>query len=265
MFIIQLFVIAVYQPLLNILILFYWALDKVNGEADMGMAVILLTILVRFLLLPISLAGDKSEKDRRQMSQTMKQIERKYGNNPDEFKKQRKKLFKKNRGVVIGEMISLAIQVTIALSLWRVFAQGLVGKDFHLIYSWMPKVSPPFNLMFLGEYSLNEPHWQMNLLQSFLIFVLETISLTTSPWPVSRGEVIRMQLTLPLLSFVIFSMMPAGKKLFVIVTLCFSIVLVIFKFIRRRFLDYKVKKEDEETKLSQADNQEEEKVVVTIK
>lgn len=266
MIIAQVFILLIYQPLFNILVGFYWLLGKLSENPDMGVAVILLTILVRILLLPLSLAGDSSEKERREIARKLKELEEEYANDQDGFQKARKKLFRKNRRVVAGEMISLIIQVTIALSLWRVFALGLVGKDLHLIYKFMPQVDFPFNLNFLGRYSLNEPHWQLNLLQSVLIFVLETFSLVTSPYPVSRNEVVRMQLTLPVISFVIFSMMPAGKKLFVIVTLCFSIVLSVFKYIRRKFLDYKFKKEEEERQEELGLNtplQETEKVVVS--
>jgi predicted lipid-binding transport protein (Tim44 family) len=68
----------------------------------------------------------------------------------------------------------------------------------------------------------------------------------TSPYPPSKGEVVRLQLTLPVLSFVIFMGLPAGKKLFVITTLIFSIVLTIVKLIRRKFLEYKDRKVAEE-------------------
>jgi hypothetical protein len=44
----------------------------------------------------------------------------------------------------------------------------------------------------------------------------------------------------------IFSQLPAGKKLFVIVTLIFSIVLTIVKFIWRRFKSFREKQPTEE-------------------
>ncbi len=264
MIVAQVFTAVFYQPLFNILIFFYWMLGFLVENADMGMAVILLTILVRVILLPMSLAGDKTEKDRRQIAKEVKDIEQKYIDEPDKLRKATKQVFRRSRSVVIGEMFSLGIQVAIALSLWQIFAKGLTGSDLHLIYPFMPEVDFPYNLNFLGHYSLNEPHWQMNVFQSLLIFILETISLYTSPYPVSKNEVVRMQLTLPLVSFLIFSMMPAGKKLFVIVTLMFSIVLTIVKYIRRKFLDYKYEAEEKE-KAELAGEVPEEKIVVDVK
>lgn len=236
MFLAQFFTTFIYQPLFNILIFFYWVLDQVTpGGADMGIAVILLTILVRLILLPISLAGDRSQKERREISSKLAVLKETYYDDPIRYRKAIKKTFKTNRKIVISELISLSIQVIIALSLWRIFAQGLMGEDLHLIYDFMPKVDYPFNLMFLGKFSLNQPHWQFNIIQSLLIFVLETLSVLTSPFPTTKSDVIRMQLTLPIVSYLIFSVMPAGKKLFVIVTLIFSIVLTLSKFVWRRF------------------------------
>lgn len=256
MFLLELFQTFIYQPLFNILILFYWGLDQVMpGGADMGIAVILLTILVRILLLPISIAGDQSANERREIAKKLAELKEAYRDDPIGYRHKSKKVFRSNRRVIISELVSLIIQVIIALSLWKIFAKGLMGADLHLIYDWMPKVDFPFNLMFLGKYSLNEPHWQLNIIQSGLIFVLETLSILTSPFPTSRAEVIRMQLTLPIISYLIFSQLPAGKKLFVIVTLIFSIVLTIVKFLWRQYKIYK----DKETL---AESQEQAKTVI---
>jgi hypothetical protein len=70
-------------------------------------------------------------------------------------------------------------------------------------------------------------------LQSFLIFLVETIGLSTSPYKVKRDEVVRYQIILPIVSYAVFSVLPAGKKLFVITTLSFSLVFMVGKIIYR--------------------------------
>ena len=69
--------------LLNILVFFYW-LDGIisRGHPDMGIAVILLTIVIRILLLPLDLAGDKSEADRHQMILRLHEIETTFAADP---------------------------------------------------------------------------------------------------------------------------------------------------------------------------------------
>jgi YidC/Oxa1 family membrane protein insertase len=241
------FSILVYQPFFNILVFFYWLLDLITqGNADMGVAVILLTLMIRFLLLPLSFAGDKSESQRREIAAQIKEAEETFADNPVLRKKATKQIMKGSRGVVVAEIINLGIQVSIALMLWRIFETGLSGEDIHFIYPFMPEVRLPFNLVFMDSFDLTHSSFRLNIIQSLLIFVLETISVYTSPYKVTRDEVVRLQLVLPLVSFLVFLALPAGKKLFVITSLLFSIVLAIFKAVRRRFEEYKAKAEEAE-------------------
>ena len=66
----HIFTVFIYQPFFNILVFFYWLIG-LSGKPDMGIAVIFLTILVRILLMPLSLSGQRSEKDRRAISKKM--------------------------------------------------------------------------------------------------------------------------------------------------------------------------------------------------
>ncbi|MBP7740621.1 YidC/Oxa1 family membrane protein insertase [Candidatus Woesebacteria bacterium] len=248
---VDLFITVIYQPFFNILVGFYWILGFfTDGKPDMGIAVILLTILIRILLLPLSLSGDKSEDERREISKKILDIEETYSTEPIKLEAEKKKVIKLSRKVMVSEMFNLFIQVSIALMLWKIFKTGLEGADIHLIYSFMPKFDLPFNLMFLGKYDLSRTNFVLNLIQSLLIFVLESISLLTSPYKVSRSEVVRLQLVLPLVSFLIFMGLPAGKKLFVITSLIFSIILTIYKIIKRKldhFHDSQIEQEAAKT------------------
>jgi YidC/Oxa1 family membrane protein insertase len=266
MFLLDLFQHLIYQPFLNILVGIYWLLGLGTAEQpDMGIAVILLTIVIRILMLPMSISGQRSESERREIAHKVAELEAAYSSDPIRLRKEKKKVFAKSRKVLAGEIISLFVQVAIALMLWRIFETGLTGEDLHLIYSFMPEVQQPFNLVFLGKIDLSHTSIWLNLLQSFAIFVFETIAVLTSPYPPSKGEVVRLQLTLPIVSFLIFMSLPAGKKLFVITTLCFSIVMAIAKFIYRRFMSYKDKKEEEEAAAELQTGPPEEKVVVAVK
>lgn len=226
----HLFQLLIYQPFLNLLVGIYWLLSLIPGnKPDMGVAVVIFTIAIRLLLLPLTIAGDRSEKERREIEGKVKDIQDKFATQPLEMDVQIKKTFKSNPRIVFSEILDLGIQIAIALMLWRIFANGLPGADLHLIYSWMPEVQLPFNLVFLGKFDLSHPHMVLNLLQSLLIFVLESINILSSPYPVSRKDVVRLQLTLPIVSFLIFMFLPAGKKLFVITTLSFSIVYTLIR------------------------------------
>lgn len=238
MFLATAFTSIIYQPFFNVLIAVYWVLGLGGRTPDMGIAVIVLTLLIRLLLLPITLASDSSEEERREIAAKVAALETEFAGDPIAQEIHKKKIFKTNFRVLLAELFSLFIQVSIALMLWRMFDTGLSGEDLHLIYPFMPTVATPFNLHFLGKIDLTHSSVWLNILQSLAIFVVETVGMLTSPFPHHRGEVVRMQLILPLVSFVIFMKLPAGKKLFVITTLLVSLVIIVFKAVRRRFLQY---------------------------
>lgn len=228
-FLLSWFVRFFYQPFFNLLVGIYWLLDQATaGHGDMGVAVILFTIAFRILWLPISLSSSRSEKERRDIAQKVKQINAEYKNNPVAQRHEIKKLLRSNRGILVASGINIGLQVLIALMLYRIFATGLEGADFHLLYSFMPKIKEPFNLIFMGKYDLSHPNLTLNFIQSLFILIAELLTNLTSPFPATRKDV-TTALALPIISFFIFLTLPAGKKLFIITTLGFSIALMLVK------------------------------------
>lgn len=225
-----LFTNFIYQPFFNLLIAIYLGLDVITGgNADMGIAVIIFTVALRIILLPLSIASSRTESERRDIGEQFAEIEKTFKADPVRQKEETKKLFKGNRRVLISEGVNLSIQIATALMLYRIFAKGLLGADFNLIYDFMPPIPESFNLIFFGKYDLTKPNIILNLFQSLAIFVVEALSMFTSPFPVTRKDVIRLQVILPITSFLIFAYLPAGKKLFIITTLCFSIIFILLK------------------------------------
>ncbi|PWU23602.1 hypothetical protein C5B42_02455 [Candidatus Cerribacteria bacterium 'Amazon FNV 2010 28 9'] len=257
----NLFILLIYQPFLNLLVLFYWLLSLIPGsKPDMGIAVILLSIAIRIILLPVTLASDRSETERHEISEKAKQIEKTFANDPVALNREMKKLFRANPRILIAEFVDLGISILVTILLIRIFATGIEGADLHLLYKWIPYVSRPYNLVFLGKFDLSRPNLTLNLIQSFVILVTEILAEFTSPFhnllskehkPVpqqnaitrvsddyiveTRNRVRSLQVFLPIVSFLIFMFLPAGKKLFIITTLLFSILLMLIKALKRKF------------------------------
>ena len=224
------FTTYIYQPFLNILVGIYWLLGQItNGNPDMGVAVIIFAIIVRVLMLPLTLSADQSEKEKRQIVKKINQIQAKYQGQPEKIKQATKKILKSSPGTLISEGVTLTIQVIIVLMLYRIFKTGLEGADLHLLYSFLPPVNTPINLMFLNQFDLSVPNLFLNIIQSLLILFYEMLHMLFSPIKSSRKEFISMGIFLPIVSFIIFALLPAGKKVFIITSIIFSIFLLVIK------------------------------------
>lgn len=230
---IALYTTLIYQPFFNLLVAVYAGLLRIpnNSFADMGVAVIIFTLALRIILLPVSLASHRSASERKQIEENVKKIKHQYQSDPVKQKQLIRKLFLGNRRVVISEAFNFAIQAIIFLMLFRIFSKGLLGTDINLLYDIMPDVPEPYNLTFLGKFDLTKPSLLLNLIQSLVIFAVELVSTLTSPFPTTKKEVIRLQFILPVVSFLIFMNLPAGKKLFVITTLTFSFFFILLRAI----------------------------------
>lgn len=224
------FTIYVYQPFLNILVGIYWLLGQVsNGQPDMGVAVVVFSVIIRIIMLPLSLSADRSAEEKRQIVEKINSIETEYKNQPVKLKQETRKILKSSPGTLISEGATLSIQIIIVLMLYRIFKTGLEGADLHLLYPFLPPVNTPINLMFLNRYDLSVPNLYLNIVQSTLIFILESLHILFSPIKSSRKDFISLAIFLPIMSFILFAMLPAGKKVFIITSLIFSIFLLVIK------------------------------------
>lgn len=232
----HIFTLFIYQPFLNLLVGIYWILQQLPIEHnDMGVAVIIFTIALRFILLPITLASSKSDRERHNIATNVKAIREQHKSDPVRERNAIREHMRDNPKVVISTLFNLGIQIAIAIMLWRIFAKGLLGEDLHLIYPFMPEIDLPFDLKFWNKFDLIHPSFVLNVVQSLVIFLLETVRLLTDPYPTTRSDAVRMQLVIPVIAFLIFSMLPAGKKLFVITTLLFSLIFTLARAIKFGF------------------------------
>lgn len=218
----------IYQPFFNLLVIVYQLLGKVSHQADMGWAVIIFTVVFRFIILPLSLNSGRSEKEKYEISERAKEIALKYAHDPITAKKLKRQLVKANPITIISETIDVLIQVLIALMLYRMFTTGLEGADFHLLYPFVQKPTEAFNLTWMNQYDLSRPNTILNLVNTIVIFLAEFLSMRFSPFPLGRNEKTTL-VVLPVGAYLFFSQMPAGKKLFVITTLLFSIALMLIR------------------------------------
>ena len=190
-----------------------------------GVAIILLTILVKICLIPISKKGLDSTAKMSALTPKMEEIKKKYADNPEEQNRAIAKLYQEEHINPMGSCIPMLIQFPIFIALY-----GLLNKNFELrgamfIPGWIPDLSVPdtiatlpLSLPFLGP----QIHLLPIIYTVSMIFSMK-ITQTTNTAQSQRSMILFMTYGMPIMFFFIMYNAPSGLLVYWTVTNVISI------------------------------------------
>lgn len=172
-----------------------------------GLAIILLTLVIRFALYPLTLSQSKSMAQMRELQPKQQELQKKYKDNPQEYQKKVMELYQEHKVNPLGGCLPILLQLPI---LWALFG---VLRTFPLQES-----------MFLGlnlaQSATESGHWTMYILpvlSGVSTYVQMALSATAEP-----SQRIMMLIMPAFLVFVSLGF-PAGLVLYWVVSNIFSI------------------------------------------
>lgn len=155
----DLFYSAIFNPLYNALVF----LVSVVPYADVGIALIILTIIVKIILLPLSIKATKTQLSLRILEPELNALKEKYKNNREEFARRMLELYRAHGINPFSSVLLLFIQLPIIFGLYWVFARGgLPELNTDLLYAFTP-IPETFNMQFL---------WIDNIAEASAVFAL---------------------------------------------------------------------------------------------
>ncbi|MFA6257141.1 MAG: YidC/Oxa1 family membrane protein insertase [Candidatus Paceibacterota bacterium] len=134
---------VLYEPLLNALAF----LVSVIPGGDVGLAVIILTIIVKLILLPLSHRSIESQAEMNMLQPELSKIKT-SGASKEEQAKLTFELYKKHKVNPFSGCLLVLVQIPIIFALYYVFSRGISFQNGYL-YSFIP-VPEHANMMFLG-------------------------------------------------------------------------------------------------------------------
>ncbi len=145
-----------YQPLFNALIFLYQFLP---GQ-DFGVAVVVLTVLIRVILSPLNVQAIRSQKKLADFQPKIEEIKNKYKDDKEKQTKEMMGLYKKEKVNPFSGCLPLLIQLPILIALFQIF-QGFYGASpeqivyrvSQVLYGFIPHPGV-INFMFLGVVDL---------------------------------------------------------------------------------------------------------------
>ena len=90
-----------------------------------GIAIIVFSIILRIILIPITIKQQKSLKKSAELQEEMKEIQRKYKNNPEKLNQETIDLYKREKMSPFAGCFSSIIQLVIILSVFWLVSQPL--------------------------------------------------------------------------------------------------------------------------------------------
>jgi YidC/Oxa1 family membrane protein insertase len=140
-----------YRPLFNALIFLYQNLSFY----DLGIAIILLTIIIRLVLFPLFYKGAKDQAIMQRLAPKIKEIQKNHKDNKEKQARALMELYRQHKVNPFSGFLLLLIQLPILFALYKVFLNGFSSDTLNNLYSF---VSTPNALThsFLGIIDLSK-------------------------------------------------------------------------------------------------------------
>lgn len=141
----------VYYPLYNGLIL----IDSLIPGSDVGIAIVLLTVLVRLILAPLFHSAMTTQRKMRDIEPRLAELKAKHKDNPEEQGRQIIELYRAHGINPFSSLGLLIVQIPLLLGLYWVARDGFASAA-DVAYTFV-KVPETINTMFLGLLDVTQP------------------------------------------------------------------------------------------------------------
>ncbi len=140
------FIDYIYLPIYNLLTFF---VDTIPG-GDLGLAVIAVTLAVRFVFLPISLSAARTQAAMKEIQPQLTDIREKYKTDPQAQAKAMFALYKEHKVKPFSSMLMMVLQIPVLFGLFFVTQDvARYGIDALLLYPFIP-APETLSVLFFG-------------------------------------------------------------------------------------------------------------------
>ncbi len=222
----QLFETILVQPIVNLLI---WLYNVLPG-GDLGFAIIVLTIIVKAILYPFTVAQIKQQRALQEIQPKIEEIRARLKDDKEAQAKELMDLYRKEKVNPASSCLPLLIQLPIFIGLFQALRDSLASRGLNLLY---PFVANPgsINHIFLGIVDLSKPSIPLAVIAGAIQFVqswqmMKKPSPTTPPptevegAPAAKDESMaammnkQMMYIMPIMTIVIGFSLPGGLALY---------------------------------------------------
>lgn len=219
-----------YRPILNFLVL----LQNVVPGHDFGLAIIILTALIRLILWPLAGQSIRSQKAMQEIQPEISKLKEKYKGNKAEEAKAVMELYKSKNINPASGCLPLLIQLPILIALYYALWNGLKSSVGGSLYSFV-HLADGINFLFLGLIDLSKSNIALGVLAGALQYYQTKMLMPKTKKTVKEGggnfsddfaSTMNSQMLylMPLMTAFIATTLPSGLALYWVTTSVFSII-----------------------------------------
>lgn len=209
----EIFNVVFYQPILSVLIFIY---DKLTFH-DLGLAIIILTILVRIIIFPLFYKSAKDQALMQRLQPHIKKIQSDHKNDKAKQAQELLALYRKHRFNPFSGIFILFLQLPIFIVLFKLFTKGLETPTFD-------------SLVFLDLINLGQRSLIITFIAAFLQYLQGRLSIP-KPAPVSQKSISSPLISSlgamvyigPIFTVIVLSGLPSALGLYWVISTLFSI------------------------------------------
>lgn len=154
------------RPILNLLL---WLYDVLPGQ-DIGLAIILLTVLVKAVLYPFAVAQIKQQRALQSLQPKMDEIRSRLKDDKEAQSRELMELYKTEKVNPAASCLPLVVQLPIFIALYQALRSGLSSSGLNQLYAFVPNPGQ-VNPSLLGFVDLSHPNYVLAILAGLIQFV----------------------------------------------------------------------------------------------
>lgn len=175
----------------------YWLLSWLHGlVGNWGWAIVLLTVLVKAILYPVSAAGYKSMARMKDLGPRMKELQAKFGNDKQALNMAMMKMYREEKINPMGGCLPIVLQIPVFLALYWVLLASVELRGS----SWM---------LWISDLAAPDPWFILPLIMMATMF----IQILLNPKPADPTQA-KMMMIMPLVFSVMFFIFASGLVLY---------------------------------------------------
>ncbi len=177
----------------------HWLLTQLHKlTANWGWAIVLLVVLIKLALYPLSAAQYRSMAKMRKFQPRIEQLKERYGDDKQKFQMAMLELYKKEKINPAGGCLPILIQMPVFLALYYVLLEAVELRQAPWIMGW------------INDLTAQDPYYILPVLNGAIMWLTQKMVPMVGMDPMQK----KMMQMMPLVMAVMFAFFPAGLVLY---------------------------------------------------